>query len=434
LKLTGTISKFGKAKVLVAGDLILDTYTMGQAKRISPEAPVAVVNVSEESQRPGGAGNVILNILSLGSEAAILGRVGDDAYGTAVEALLQNEGCDTSTIFRQSLYQTPVKHRIIANNQQMIRVDRETLEPITEELEDIIIDAFPKVFKGVNVLAISDYGKGFLTPSLLAALIEYAKNLGIIVISDPKGLDFSRYAGTDIIKPNLLEAYAAANLEENSSLAKAAARILDITGAQTLMVTRSEKGITLIDRNGNQENFPVHVREVKDVTGAGDTVLAMLSVALANGMSISEATQLSNIAAGIAIEKLGCACVSLTELTRRLLSSDLSNKVFDEEHLQALETALNGRGYLVIGISGDKGLTTEIYRTLLNLSKKNDSDLVIYIKDNSPCPDFITILASLNEVDYIVLKQESLDHLCRLIKPQESYSLEDGELIPLSLF
>lgn len=432
MKLTGTISKIGRAKVLVAGDLMLDKYTIGHAKRISPEAPVPVVQVAEESVLPGGAGNVVLNILSLGCDVTILGRVGDDDSGVSIKNILSSEGCDISAIFCQAGYQTPLKHRVIANNQQMVRVDTETLKPISEELEDRIVDSFPQIFQGVKVLAISDYGKGFLTPSLLAALIEYSKEHGITVIVDPKGVDFCRYAGADLIKPNLSEAYAAAGLDESCSLDQVAERIFEISNIETLMITRSEKGITIFEKNGEQQDYPVRVREVKDVTGAGDTVLATLSVALANGVSLSEAAQLSNVTAGIAIEKLGCARVSLTQLARRLLSFDLSNKVFDEDHLQALETALLGKDYVVIAISGDQGLTTEIYRSILDLSHHGSRDVVVYIKDEDPCRDFVSIIASLKEVDFIVLKQESLQHLCRLIKPLETYSLESGQLLALS--
>lgn len=433
MNFAGMISKLGRAKVLIAGDLMLDRYTMGQAKRISPEAPVPVVRVLEELQLPGGAGNVVLNVLSLGCNAAVLGRVGDDDSGKIIIDILAKEGCDVNMIFRQVNFPTPVKHRIIANNQQIVRVDNEVLEPISEELEDLIIAGFPSLFKDVKVLAISDYGKGFLAPSLLAALIEYAKELGIVVISDPKGSDFSRYAGSDLIKPNLSEAYAAANAEENSPMDLVAARIFDITGAKTLMVTRSEHGITLFDKEGGQQHFPVHVKEVKDVTGAGDTVLAMLAVAMANGMSMIEATQLSNIAAGIAIEKLGCARVTLTELARRLLAFNLSNKVFEDEHLQALEAALRGKSYILLSISSGKGLTSEIYRALLSLSNNNNGDLVVYIEDDAPCRDFVHILASLKEVDFIVIKQQSLQELCRLVKPLESYVLENGELLHSTL-
>lgn len=428
MKLTGTISKLGPAKVLVAGDLMLDKYTIGSARRISPEAPVPVVRVEAESSLPGGAGNVVLNILSLGGEVSILARVGADEAGKSILSMLNAEGCDTSSIFEEKKYSTPVKHRIIANQQQIVRIDNEVLEPISEELEDSIIEAFPKVFEGVKALAISDYGKGFLTVSLLTALIEYAKRLAIPIITDPKGIDFTRYLGTTIIKPNLSEAYAAANMERGTSIELVAKKILEITQAETLMVTRSEKGISLFHRDGTHEEFPVQVKEVKDVTGAGDTVLSVLAVAVANGLHITESTHLSNIAAGIAIEKVGCARVSLSELTRRLLSFDLANKIFDEEHLYALQAAILDRDYVVVDISAEKGLTTELYRALLSLSNENNRDLVVYIREDDPCMEFVSILASLKEVNYIVLKKDSLQHLCMQIQPKESFLLDNGLL------
>jgi D-beta-D-heptose 7-phosphate kinase/D-beta-D-heptose 1-phosphate adenosyltransferase len=432
LKLTGTIGKLNTVKILVAGDLMLDVYTQGKAKRISPEAPVPVVQVVKQTQLPGGAGNVVLNLRSLGAQVAVLGRIGADASGDAIASALRSEYVETRGLVVEKGYSTPVKNRIIANQQQMIRIDHETISDLPQDLEEVIVKDFPNLFQDVKILAISDYGKGFFTDSLLKKLIAYARECGVQVLADPKGSDFSRYRGVDLIKPNLSEAYAAAGMDDKVPLATVAKRVLEQTEAQVLMVTRSEEGISLFYNQGQEQHFPVHAKEVKDVTGAGDTVLAMLAMSLANELDLSEAVQLSNVAASLAIEKLGCVRVSLSQLARRLLALDISNKVFDEEHLFALQAALNDRKLIIVGISSQEGLTNEIYRTLMHFSDKQSHDLLVYIRDDEPCNEFVNILASLREVDYIVLKKESLEHLCQVVDPVKCYILDDKELIEVS--
>ncbi len=428
VKLSGTFSRLGSCKVLVIGDLLLDTYTIGKARRISPEAPVAVVNVQHEESRPGGSGNVVLNLVSLGAEVVSIGRIGHDAAGATLCNSLAKEGVDIRGIVTQKGYTTPVKNRIIAENQQIVRVDYEQVVAIPELLEQQVIELLPELFKQVKVVAISDYGKGFLSRSLLSTVIEHAKALNIPVIADPKGMDFAKYRGATILKPNLSEAYAAANLPHDAPLESVAARVLQISEAETLMITRSEAGISLFFKDGLRQDFPVRIREVKDVTGAGDTVLAMLTCALANHLSIGEAAQLSNIAAGLAIERFGCARISLSELARRLLEYDVSNKVFDDEHLFALQEALRGHSFVLLSVSGEKGLTSQIFNAIRKLAHEENCDLLIYVQDENPSEEFVNILSALHDVDFIILKEESLRNLCGLIKPQEVYTITEDSL------
>lgn len=425
VKLTGMFSRLGPKKVMVVGDLLLDSYTIGKARRISPEAPVAIVHVIREENLPGGAGNVILNLVSLGAEVVAIGRTGQDIAGEILRKVLSDEGIDTSGIIIQPGYPTPVKNRVIAENQQIVRIDHEQIVQIPELLEQAVIESLPKMMEGVSVVAISDYGKGFLSKTLLNAIIELAKQRGIPVIADPKGIDFTKYAGATIIKPNRGEAFAAANLPPEAPLEHVAERVLGITESETLMITRSEAGISLFHKDGTHQEFPVRVREVKDVTGAGDTVLAMLTCALANGLTIGEAAQLSNVAAGIAIERIGCARVTLSQLARRLLEDDSGNKVFDGEHLFALQEALKGRHVALLSLSGAQGLTSAIFSAIKQLTHRGELDLLIYIRDANPDPEFVTLLASLREVNFILLKSESLQHLCQLIAPDEVKIIED---------
>lgn len=428
VRLTGTISHFGSTKVMVIGDLMVDTYTIGKARRISPEAPVAVVQVLREEHRPGGAGNVILNLISMGSEVVAVGRVGYDHAGELLKKALIDEKVDIRGIFFQNGFPTPVKNRIIAENQQIVRVDHEHNSVIPEMLEQQVIEALPELLQDVQVIAISDYGKGFLSRTLLGAIIEQAKMRGIPIIADPKGLDFSKYSGTTIIKPNLMEAYAAAGLSTDAPLEQVAARVLENAQADVLLVTRSESGISVFHRNGDRHDFPVKVREVKDVTGAGDTVLAVLACAIANGLPIETAAQLSNVAAGLAIERFGCARISLSELAHRLLEYDVVNKVFDDEHLFALQQALRGRKYALLGVSSVKGLTPSIFKGIRQMAAKTDRDLIVYLCDANPDEDFVSILSSLHEIKFILLDHPGMNHLCETAKPEEICGVIGTEL------
>lgn len=426
--LSGVFSRLSQKRILVVGDLMLDSYTIGKAHRISPEAPVAVVKVHKEEQRPGGAGNVALNLVSLGAEVSLVGRIGSDVNGQLLSSTLADEGIGVGGIVEQPHYETPVKNRIIADNQQIVRVDHEEISTLPEVIEQQLIDSLSALLEGVDLIAVSDYGKGFLSQTLLSALIEVAKVKEIPVVVDPKGVDFSIYRGADVVKPNVGEAYAAANVSLEGPIDQAAEKLLEITEANYVVITRSEAGISIFDNKGGSVDFPTRVREVKDVTGAGDTVLAALSYGLANGLSIQESVQLSNFAAGIAISHFGCARVTLSDLAHRMLREDVANKVFDEEHLFALQEALKGRSYVVLGVSGTSGLTSEMFQAIRSLSQA-DRDLMIYVMDDKQDEGFIQILSSLHEVDFILLKKDRLHQLSQWIGPEGYFCVdEDGAL------
>lgn len=308
---------FEKKKVLVAGDFMLDVYTEGDVRRISPEAPVPVLCVKSESRIPGGAGNTILNLISLGMDVVALGRIGEDQSGRYFLEAIADENVDTRGIFVDPIFQTPEKNRMMASGQQIVRIDYEKVLPLHEELQKTIIEKLPTLLRNVDIIAISDYAKGFLTPTLLQEIMSYP----IPVIVDPKGLDFTRYFGAKVLKPNLLEAVAAAGLGSEASLDKIAEALLQ--GVETLMITRSQEGISLFSKEGRRD-FAAKVHDVRDVTGAGDTVLAVVTAALANDYALDEACSLANIAAAIAIEKLGCARVTLEEIKARSMSLDYS--------------------------------------------------------------------------------------------------------------
>jgi len=432
VKLIGMLSRLGPAKVLVIGDFMLDAYTTGKINRISPEAPVSVLHAHSEESRPGGAGNVVLNLCSLGAQVSVIGRVGRDFAGEEIRAALEKEGVDVRGLVSQKRYKTPVKNRFIADSQQVLRVDFETITPLPEDLEHELIQKLPDLMDDCQIVAISDYGKVFLSHTILGVVIEMAKARHVPIIVDPKGADFTKYRGATILKPNLSEAYAAARLPKEVSLDEVSATILKTCGVEQLMITRSQEGISLFKRSGERLDFPVRSKEVKDVTGAGDTVLSMLSVALANGLDIKYAAQLANIAAGMVIERIGCARINLSDMAERLMEFDVENKIFDGEHIFALQQSLKGKRCSVLSLESNHGMSTAVFKSLRKLAAKDpENKLVVYLHDSPPDREFISLLSSLSDVDFIVVECTSLKNLCDLVQPAEIYAIESSKLIDL---
>lgn len=405
--------------VLVAGDLVLDRYTFGKARRISPEAPVPVVLVEREEQRPGGSGNVVLNLLSMGMKVVCLGRVGDDEPGRELMHLLTAEGADTSALFVEKSFCTPHKTRVIASSQQIVRIDHEPSGALSSQTEEQVLSAIPTLVAACDLVAISDYAKGFLSKNVLSALIAAAKARGVPVISDPKGSDFTRYTGSTILKPNLSEAFAAVP-PGCTTLLDAAKHIFNSVEIDTLLITRSEAGISLFYPEGRQEDYPVQPREVKDVTGAGDTVLAMLACALANKLPLSDAVQLANLAAQVAVEKVGCARVTLSEVARRLIELHANHKIFAEEHLAALQQALNGNKFFLFGLDARNHLDAKLLKSIRHAAEATMQEFVVAIMGTLPDEELVASLASLNCVDYLFLTHKDRDTLTHELQPLES--------------
>lgn len=309
-------------RVLVLGDFLLDAYTTGRVKRISPEAPVPVLEAIKYEERPGGAGNVALNLRALSGVVRVVGRVGDDPEGRSLQRLLDQAGVDTTSLLQEKGYQTPIKNRMIAESQQLLRVDREKISPLDARYEELFMEKLAHLIPQVEIIALSDYGKGFLTDRLIRFVLETAKQHKVITIVDPKGIHFAKYKGATLLKPNLSEAYAAAKLSSSSSLNEVAEQILMEAPVDFLLITRSEAGMSLFSEKEGPRDFPVLSKEVKDVTGAGDTVMATLCFGMANGFSLDRSIQLANLAAGIAVEKIGCAQIGVADLVRRALQYD----------------------------------------------------------------------------------------------------------------
>lgn len=429
MKLSGRFSQLESSKVLVAGDLIMDSYTIGDVKRISPEAPVPILNVKRERMSPGGAGNVVLSLMAMGMEVSILGRIGNDSVGEEMKKKFADYNANISGILVDALYKTPIKNRIIAGDHQIVRVDYEDIKPLSKNVENIVMDHIPSLLEGVKIVAVSDYAKGFLTSKLLRMLIDSAKKREIPVIVDPKGTDFSIYRGAKVLKPNISEAFAAAKLPPTATLEEVAAKLFQEADSDVIIITKSEDGIAVFQRDRvGYSDFPVNVREVNDVTGAGDTVLATLSCALASGLSVSESVQLSNFAAGIAVEHIGCCHVTLSQIARRLLESDVSNKIFGEEDLFALQQVIKGRRYNIFSLCANGNFHPDIFESIRFLSGKKDVDLILYIKDPHPEEKRVGLLASLREVSVIILKSEGFEKICKMINPEGIYHINNGHL------
>lgn len=303
-----------EVRVGVIGDLFLDLYIIGSVHRISPEAPVPVLSVEQSKEMLGGAGNALLGMIALGLKVSFFGRVGEDLTGCKVREFLHTAGVDTDFLVTEKKFMTPQKHRMVASNQQLLRVDYEELKLLSDEVYTLLQQSIESFLNRIDILAISDYNKGLLIPELTTQLIQRAREKKIDVIVDPKGVNYSKYQNATLIKPNLNEAYIASGCDLYTPLKTVAKNLLDQVACDFLVITQSEKGMTLFSQNSFEElNIPAYVHEVKDVTGAGDTVLAMLVAAISQQLDPYTAMSFANIAASIAVGKVGCAQVTSQE-------------------------------------------------------------------------------------------------------------------------
>lgn len=314
------VEKFAARRIIALGDIMLDEFIFGRVRRISPEAPVPVVDVERQTLVLGGAGNVVSNLVALGADPVPLGVAGRDPDAERLRAAFQAIGVSTDGIVIDATRPTTLKTRIIAHNQQVVRADRESRRLIGSEIEDRIVERFQVEAESADALVISDYNKGLLTAGLLARVLEYGQARGLTVCLDPKMRNLSRYQPVTIITPNNQEAAEAAGIEieDEESLIEAGCRILGSIDCRAVLITRGEEGMTLFTDDGKVTHIPTVAREVYDVTGAGDTAIATLGLALAAGASLEEASVLANHAAGVVVGKLGTATVSRSELLAAL--------------------------------------------------------------------------------------------------------------------
>ena len=429
-----------KPNILVVGDLMIDHYLWGDTNRISPEAPVQVVDIKNESSVLGGAGNVINNLVSLGSDVGVASVIGDDETAIELKGMLKSIGIKNKLIVTQHGRKTSKKSRVISSNQQILRYDKESKEDILSQSEDALFDQIKDKIDLYDLVVLSDYGKGVLTSKLTQNIIKLAKDKSKSILVDPKGSDYSKYKGATLLTPNKKEACEATSIDikDEESLSKALHILKKSCDLEISMITLSEDGIALLQ--DEVQRFPTVAKEVYDVTGAGDTVIASMAYALGVGKSIGESAVFANLAAGVVVGKIGSATVTQDEILEyeaSLHKSDSSahiktfndidtivknakfsgkkvvftNGCFDilhVGHVKYLQEAKSFGDILIVGLNSDKSVKR----------LKGDSRPINTQDDRA------YLLAALEAVDYVVPFDEDTPY--DLIKMIEPYTLVKG--------
>lgn len=437
-----------RPKVLVVGDLILDEYIWGSVSRISPEAPVPILESKSENLALGGAANVANNLVALGCDVYLVGGIGRDEKGDKLLEIIKNRSIHTEGIYRFVHRPTTSKVRVIAHNQQVLRIDKEDNRPITKETEKKFIDYINETLPQMDGVICSDYNKGILTEKVTHTIMHRAKNSKKHVVVDPKGTDFTKYKGCTVITPNELEVERVAPIKITcqEDLDRSAEYLLSLTKAEAILVTRGKEGMMVYPKKQKPVSISTVAREVFDVTGAGDTVISVFGMSLFRGLTFEEAARLSNMAAGIVVGKLGTAVVTLQELNQFLqedmlrtsptiLELDEAKKIlslaksigkktvftngcFDlihGGHIEFLQKARRMGDVLILGLNSDESV-----RTLKGPERpiKNQQERA-------------NILSALQDVDYIVIfNEQTPENLIRELRPDilvkgDDYKIEE---------
>ncbi len=423
-----------KPNILVIGDLMIDHYLWGSCDRISPEAPVQVVNVKKESSVLGGAGNVINNLVTLGSVVDVISVIGNDSVANELKSLLEKIDVPTSNLVVENNRKTSKKSRLIASQQQVLRYDMESIDDINENSHKQIIQTLEKNIDKYSSIILSDYGKGVLTTNLTKEIIKIANKNNIKVLVDPKGKDYSKYKGSYTLTPNKKEAMEATNIDikDESSLIEALKSLKTQCELEVSLITLSEQGIAIFDDELTIK--PTVAREVYDVTGAGDTVIASIAFALGNNLDIKDAIYFANLAAGVVVGKIGSATTTLDEIYEYEYSLHKSNstshiKTFDE--IKTLASKLHSQGKKIVFTNGCFDILHVGHVKYLEVAKSYGDVLILGLNADSSVrklkgptrpintqDDRAYILASLESVDYVVIFEEETPYeLIKLIKP-----------------
>ena len=423
------LPKFSDAKVLVIGDVMLDRFWHGAATRISPEAPVPVVKVAGVDDRPGGAGNVAINLAALGVETTLSGLVGDDEHAKQLRSAVEAKGVRWSVMPCPA--DTIVKLRVLSRSQQLIRMDFET--PLDDYADESFLQYASNLIAEHDVVLLSDYAKGTLTN--IGALISACRVLNKPVLVDPKGADFSRYAGATLITPNLseFEAVVGACHQDDTVISARARDLCEQYGFEAVLVTRSERGMTLQSKEGEPLHLPALAREVFDVTGAGDTVISAMAAGLASQDSLENSTRLANVAAGLVVGKVGTATVTREELQGALLRSegDLQDLpafgVVTEQEAVAAVARHKAEGQRVVMTNGCFDLLHPGHVTYLSQAAALADVLIVAVNEDASVTRLkgsdrpingidsrMSVLAGLRSVSYVVPFSE--DTPARLIE------------------
>jgi D-beta-D-heptose 7-phosphate kinase/D-beta-D-heptose 1-phosphate adenosyltransferase len=428
-------STFDNCTILVVGDLMIDEYVWGDVDRISPEAPVQVVSVTREDYTLGGAGNVVNNLIALGTRVQSVGVIGDDANGNLLMSKLSELGADTTGIIKESQRPTTIKTRIIAANQHVLRIDRETRRKVSSTSFEKLGSLLEEMIPGADVVLISDYGKGLLTQSFLETLLSTARRHNKITVVDPKGTDYSRYKGATLITPNTKEASLASGIAitGKESLHRAGAEILATSGVEKVLITLGKDGMVLFDQKRKPYKISADARQVFDVSGAGDTVVAVIGLALATGSPFREAMQLANTAAGLVVRKVGTATVSKQELDQALNPyQDVQNtKQIRLADIDTLIKNLKKKGRQIVLTNGCFDLLHAGHIAFFTKAKQYGDVLIVAIDDDDSvrsikgagrpviqAEERVRILSALDVIDHVVVfSTNELTTLIETIQP-----------------
>lgn len=321
------IKNFSQVKILVLGDLMLDRYWWGNVSRISPEAPVPVVHLTKSTFAAGGAANVAANIAGLDAIPYLIGFVGQDEEANNFSKILKQSNVSDTYLIRSKKRSTIVKTRVIAHSQQIVRIDQETVKALDELEEQLVIDTVIKVIDEVDLVLISDYAKGLLTEKVLKETIGFARKRNKKVLVDPKGKNYLKYKGATLLTPNKKEALEASKLDETALqwVKSAGEKLISEVELESILITQGEEGMTLFNKDGSFKHLQALAREIYDVTGAGDTVIATLAVAIAAKENLESAAEIANIAAGIVVEQVGTTVIKSSDLRSYIERSEISS-------------------------------------------------------------------------------------------------------------
>ncbi len=424
-----------RPRLLVIGDLILDEYIWGAVSRISPEAPVPILETKSENLTLGGAANVANNLVALGCEVHLVGAIGQDEKGDKLLTLIEEKGISSKGIFRFVHRPTTSKIRVVAHNQQVLRIDKEDNRPITEETENRIIKYINKALPDMDIVICSDYRKGILTEKVFSAVSHRAKNSKKRVIVDPKSSDFELYKGATVITPNQFEVEKAVpiKIQDKIDLDRAAEYLLNLTHAEVLLITRGKDGMTLYPNKAKPVDIPTQAKEVFDVTGAGDTVASVLAMALAVGFNPEDSAWLSNMAASIVVGKVGTAVVTLNEINEYLQEEMLrtAHTVLKLEELKKIVSLAKGTGKTVVFTNGCFDLIHGGHIEFLQKAREKGDLLVVGLNSDRSVKSIkgegrpiksekerANIISALRYVDYITIFDESTPaDLIREVRP-----------------
>lgn len=441
------VRDIGRPTVVVVGDAMVDRYVFGGISRISPEAPIQILRVAREEERPGGAASVAHDLAALGARVRLVAFAGDDEAGRALRRLLEGGGIDAAGLVETPGRPTTLKTRMVARgaanavSQQVLRVDREDTASVSAALEKRLVAAFGKALRGAGAVVMSDYAKGVVSETAARAIIAAARKAKVPVVVDPKGRDYARYRGATVLTPNRKEAFEATGIDPSGAAGAEAAgrRLIELTDVDAAVITLDKDGMAIVPRKGPAELVPTTPREVYDVTGAGDVVAAVLGLALADGRSLSDAVHLANVAAGVEVGKIGAAPVSRDEILHALGAQTTSaHRVVDVATLRRELSALRAAGKKVVFTNGCFDILHAGHARYLHEARREGDVLVVGLNSDQsvrrlkgagrpvvPADDRAELLASLDSVDYVVVFDEDTPE--RLVRDVEPDVLVKGE-------